>query len=276
MKRHYLWGFAFVTLSLSLFGCSKPMTSDISSSPSGDLVYRFLNGSYDLIDYLGTSDSVIIPETYDDGTNGKASVTAIDSNAFANQTALKSISIPSSILMINFRAFLFCSSLESLTLPSSLFYVSAEAFAGCYSLTSIAFPASLSMSLSDSLFVNCRSLKTVDITLTSLPSIGRYSFSGCVALESFSIPKTVTKIGDLCFNGCKSLESIIIPSSVTYIGTKAFQGSSTTIFCEATSQPSGWGSEWNTNGGTAFWYRDAKPTESGNWWHYVDGKPSVW
>ena len=40
----------------------------------------------------------------------------------------------------------------------------------------------------------------------------------------------------------------MIPSSVTTIGYRAFSGcNNLTIYCEATSQPSGWDSSWNWN-----------------------------
>ena len=40
--------------------------------------------------------------------------------------------------------------------------------------------------------------------------------------------------------------SIYIPNSVTTIGSHAFRDcSNLTIYCEASSKPSGWGSDWN-------------------------------
>jgi len=37
-----------------------------------------------------------------------------------------------------------------------------------------------------------------------------------------------------------------------------------TIYCEASSIPSGWKSNWNANGRPVYWYGE---------WSYVDGAP---
>ena len=60
------------------------------------------------------------------------------------------------------------------------------------------------------------------------------------------IPESVTSIGKYAFRGCSSLTSIIIPEGVTSIGEYAFYNcSSLTIYCEASSKPSGWDYDWN-------------------------------
>ena len=56
----------------------------------------------------------------------------------------------------------------------------------------------------------------------------------------------VKAIADNAFYKCDSLTSIYIPNSVTTIGEWAFLGcSNLTIYCEASSKPSGWISNWN-------------------------------
>ena len=65
------------------------------------------------------------------------------------------------------------------------------------------------------------------------------------------IPETingysVTTIADFAFSNCKNLISIEIPGSVMDIGEYAFSGCrSLTIYCEATTKPSGWDIYWN-------------------------------
>ena len=56
----------------------------------------------------------------------------------------------------------------------------------------------------------------------------------------------VTSIGDYAFSDCDSLESIQISNGVTSIGDYAFDDCDLlTIYCEATSKPSGWDYWWN-------------------------------
>lgn len=47
-------------------------------------------------------------------------------------------------------------------------------------------------------------------------------YSGCIALTSVSLPKSVTSIDKYTFQGCSSLISVTIPNSVTTIAKSAF------------------------------------------------------
>ena len=40
-------------------------------------------------------------------------------------------------------------------------------------------------------------------------------------------------------------------------------------------KPNGWDSAWNS-ACPVYWYRENRPTGEGNYWHYVDGKVTVW
>jgi len=73
-------------------------------------------------------------------------------------------------------------------------------------------------------------------------------------LTSITIPDGVTSIGHGAFSGCSGLTSITIPDGVTSIGHGAFSGcSGLTIYCETTSQPSGWDYDWNTSDCPVVW-----------------------
>ena len=84
--------------------------------------------------------------------------------------------------------------------------------------------------------------------------IGDRAFYDCDSLTSVVIPDSVTIIGDSAFRDCDSLTSVVIPDSVTSIAYYAFHGcDSLTIYCEATSQPSGWDSDWNSGNRPVVW-----------------------
>ena len=94
-------------------------------------------------------------------------------------------------------------------------------------------------------FEACDKLVSIAIP-DSVTSIGNDAFYGCSSLTSITIPDSVTSIGYQAFYGCSSLASITIPDSVTSIGDYGFVNcSSLTIYCEATSKPSGWSYYWN-------------------------------
>lgn len=66
----------------------------------------------------------------------------------------------------------------------------------------------------------CDKLTTVEIP-EGVKTIGPYAFGNCGALESVTIPSTVTGIGESAFYST-ALTSIVIPSSVETIGAIAF------------------------------------------------------
>ena len=96
-----------------------------------------------------------------------------------------------------------------------------------------------------------------------------------------TVPDSVKSIGSGVFFGCTSLTSITIGSGVRSIIGYAFYG------CPALEKVyyKGTAADWekisiNNNSdltnATRYYYSESKPTGSGNYWHYVDGKPTVW
>ena len=137
--------------------------------------------------------------------------------------------IPNSVISIGDRAFELCDGLENIEIPNSVISIGALAFRGCSSLTSIEIP-------------------------NSVTSIGVSAFEMCDGLESVLIPNSVTSIGSYAFFYCRGLTNIVIPNSVTSIGKSAFWAcDNLTIYCEASSKPSGWNSDWNPDNRPVVW-----------------------
>ena len=219
-----------------------------------------------------------------------SSVTSIESWAFCYCTSLKSVEIPSSVTTIGEAAFEDCTSLESITIPSSVTSIEYWAFLGCTSLKSVNYLGTIEQwcditfdnysenplnngamlylngvlvtdlvipntvtEIKAYAFEGCTSLESITIP-SSVTTIGEDAFRGCTSLTSVEIPSSVTTIGGYAFYGCTSLTSITIPSSVTSIGSYAFRGcTSLTIYCEATSEPNEWNSNWNKSGCPVKW-----------------------
>ena len=141
---------------------------------------------------------------------------------------------------------------SSFTIPNSVTSIGDWAFNGCSGLMSVTIGNSVT-SIGDNAFRGCTGLTSVTIP-DSVKSIGSDAFSDCSRLTCITIPDSVTSIGEYAFCYCSGLTDIFIPDSVTSIGEYAFYGCTRlTIYCKATSKPSGWRSNWKPDGCKVVW-----------------------
>lgn len=204
--------------------------------------------------------SVIIPE----------GVTSIENQAFYGCSYLTSITIPDGVTSIGDHAFYCCYSLTSITIPNSVTSVGTYAFGNCSRLQYNKYENCLYLGNKENPYLVLVEAKDTSITEATIHTntkvIGGHAFYGCSSLISITIPNNVTSIESYAFYECSSLTSIIIPNNVTSIGSYTFYGcSSLTIYCETSSQPSGWGSWWNDSNRPVYWAGE---------WSYVNGVPT--
>ena len=242
-------------------------------SYSENLEYTLLDNNTYEVSGIGTctDTDIVIPLTH----NGLL-VTSIGDNAFENCDSITSVTIPVSVTSIGNEAFDSCLSLTSIQIPDSLQHLGAHAFYGTKLTTNkydnayyigndynpylILLLAESSDIVSCKIhkntkfiytyaFFNCDSLTSIVIP-DSVIDIGWSAFQSCQSLSSIEISDSVTNIGRWAFAHCTSLTSIVIPDFVESIGQNAFYNCpSLTIYCEATSKPSGWDSKWNVLNG---------------------------
>lgn len=214
--------------------------------------YQSSTSTYDLTTYAGTDTKVVVPATYDDGTNGEHPVTIIGENAFAAKTsitdiyifdnvvelksrsfsgnsALTSIHLPSTLKIVRSYCFEFCTALSEITIPSSVTYLENYVFSNCKKITSFSFSENVA-TIGDGNFEGCTSLtsitvdannpkfKSVDGILYSYDSTALYCYPANKSGTSFTIPSTVTTLRQSCFNSSQNLTNITIPSTITSVG----------------------------------------------------------
>lgn len=130
--------------------------------------------------------------------------------------------------------------------------IGKDAFEKHPSIVSVVIPDSV-ISIDMDAFDRCPSIVRVVIG-NSVTSIGLNAFDGCSALTDVVMGYSVTSIGSSAFNNCSSLRRIVIPDSVTSMGAFVFSGcGSLTIYCEASSKPSGWDNGWNMSNRPVVW-----------------------
>ncbi|MBQ3256416.1 MAG: leucine-rich repeat protein [Oscillospiraceae bacterium] len=208
------------------------------------------DGNATITSYSGGVSALAIPNTIDGHT-----VVAIGNDAFKEQTALRSVSIPANVTDIGQNAFNGCTNLISVTFPEKLTTIRSSAFYGCSALVRVDIPDSVTK-VDASAFENCTSLKSVRLS-NNLKEMGIRVFRNCSALPEIFIPKSLetcvagpSGLGDsdiyngifnLCPNlkkvtledgitsvpprllrGCEGIETITIPDTVTFIGEYAF------------------------------------------------------
>ncbi|GMI12304.1 hypothetical protein TrRE_jg8264 [Triparma retinervis] len=101
--------------------------------------------------------------------------------------------------------------------------VEEKAFYQCFNLMSCSFPTTI-IHLCNSAFASCPSLLMVDLSSTTLSSVGSGVFQGCHGLSSILLPPTCEMIGCRAFANCSSLTSIKLPHKVKVIETELFFG----------------------------------------------------
>lgn len=103
---------------------------------------------------------------------------------------VRSVQLPSTMIVIPRYCFYGCTSLEEINIPSSVTSIGNYAFQGCTALESITIPESVT-------------------------SIGEYAFYECSGLTAFTIPSSVTTIGNCALAYCTGISSITVPATVT-------------------------------------------------------------
>lgn len=205
--------------------------------------------------------------------------TSNGADLYMNNVLVTDVKIPDSVTIINDRVFTGCTSLTSVTIPDGVTSIGAHSFHGCTSLTSITIPRRVTYTGLYA-FDGCTSLTSVTIS-DGVKIIGYSSFAHCTNLASIAIPRSVTRIEEDAFFYCTSLTSVTIPNSVTSINDNAFWGCDIqTVYYTGTAEQwatilFGWG-ESALTGATIYYYSETQPTTTGNYWHYVDGVPTIW
>ena len=174
-------------------------------------------------------------------------VTTIGKKAFFQCSALKKVTLGNRVKTIGEWAFKYCSALETLYMPDSVTDIGELAFYNCTSLADVYYGGfeedwnDINIGNSNEWLLNanrhyaeeivegdftytvyngCATITDVDDTITGdveIPEtlgnspvikIGKGAFSGCNALESVTIPESVTTIGDGAFENCVVLADV--------------------------------------------------------------------
>lgn len=205
------------------------------------------------VEYDQSSSYVTIPSTIT--VDGKSyAVVSIGEKAFWDNDKLQSVTIEDGVLDIKMGAFYYCRYLRSVKLPATLKSVGSYAFWKSLSLSSIYIPASLTDLSAEAFTEGGMSAYEVspdnpvysseDGIMFNKEKTELLHFPAKKYVESYSIPKTVEKIGKFAFESnqlndvifhdklltiddyafflCEKLAKADVPNSVEFVGESAF------------------------------------------------------
>lgn len=158
------------------------------STKSQDGLYLYVvleDGTAGITGYLGDETALVIPSVVDD-----LPVTAIGAYAF-EYAALTSVVIPEGVTVIDCEAFAAASALKEITLPSTLREIGEEAFIGC-ALEKVTLSEGVE-TLGERAFAGCWNLKTITLPNT-LRRMGYGVFADCDELWGLALPASLTEI----------------------------------------------------------------------------------
>lgn len=162
---------------------------------------RYSDGGWTISGYTGDDTDLLIPDTLLD-----VKVSAIYPSAFRDNQSISSVNFPESIKSIG-----------------------AMAFRGCTELSQVHFSSNLKI-MALGCFQNCPSLKMIDLSGTSINSLGQQVFYSCENLEVIYLPETCTEICPFAFYQDHSLKRAYIPASVTTISDNSFNDCPNLVF----------------------------------------------
>jgi len=174
--------------------------------------------------------NVNIPSTVTD-MGVTYTVIGIADSCFYENDKITSVTIPETVTSIGDFAFAECRQLRSVNIPSAMTKIGSYCFSDCVKLTSITIPASV-ISIGFGCLNTCRALENIQVAKDNprYASEGNMLFSkdyatliACPnAKGNFIVPSTVKTLSRLCFAGCVHLMSITIPQSVIRLDASCF------------------------------------------------------
>lgn len=205
-----------------------------------DFVYNITGTSpktVELVACNSTEANIVIPATVEIGGE-TYTVTNIADEAFAGNTTMTAVTIPSGITSIAGTAFSGCSSLATVNFnatqcTSTGSWESGYAFGNNSNITTVNFGDNVEF-IPNSIFVACTGLTSITIP-NSVTTINFSAFASCSNLTEVTLGNSVANIYGGVFSDC-GITTVDIPASVSYIDPVAFGNILTSINVDAQNQ----------------------------------------
>ena len=138
-----------------------------------------------------------------------ANVTTIRKQGFRRCRSLTNVEMTDNTTVIEEEAFYECTALTTIKMSKNLTTIGKSAFDTCSALESLVIPDNVTM-IDEYVAAGCKALKTLTIG-NKVTSIGTSAFKN-TAVETISLPASVSSLGLTAFGDCNNLKSIYVNS----------------------------------------------------------------
>lgn len=176
----------------------------------------------DSLEYIGPSSFATCSSLV--AVHGGSRIRELMSGAFNNCTSLTDFAMPAAIEFIGVSALANIKVNFPAPFPSTLRQIDGQAFKGNTALQHVVIPDSCKKFNGSSQFTGCTALETVVLPKTVTTSVSSWGsmFSGCSSLKSVRLPENMNTIPMNFFQRCAALESVDIPDGVITIANWSF------------------------------------------------------
>ena len=152
----------------------------------------------------------------------------IGNGAFENCKNLRHVDLPKNLRSLSYELFSHCNRLNYVEVPKNVKEIHWGAFYKCESLIGISLPDTITK-IPVRCFFGCKSLQYFDFTVRNeiddpYITLGSMAFYDCIGLVKVDLShSSVYSIGQQCFNNCIKLETVILSNKTKLINKEAFQ-----------------------------------------------------
>ena len=145
--------------------------------------------------------------------------------------------IPEEVTTINRMVFSGYSGLQSVVIESNPTTFGDSVFANCKNLKTVSVTNNELSNIGYATFYNCPNLETVSIADNKLESLPQSIFGKCSSLSSVTLPSSLTSFDFGAFSGCTSLTDFTFPENLLSVGDSAFKDCSSLTDIDLSANP---------------------------------------
>lgn len=239
MKRILVLMLSFLLVAALVFtGCEKPQNSDQDpgTQPSetqapevklpeevktSDMTFKLQrDGTYMLVSYTGTADSVTIPASVEE-----SKVTAVADACFKGMTGLKKVEISEGITTLGNEVFSGCTALAEVTIPGTVAAIGHSSFLDTPWLAEkTSNPAGKWLVVGDGVLLKYYGVGALGIKVPDTVKYISDAFRGNKKLQKITVQGSCKVVGEYAFADCTALHEISLPLKLDYLANSAVYG----------------------------------------------------